>query len=58
MGGVVERGGASGCLVQCGGMKAVLSRLISNTGSALWNGTTRVTDSGGGATDVIVVRYV
>ena len=54
----MERGGVSGCLVQCGGMKAVLSRLIFNTGSALWNGTTRVTDSGGGATDVIVVRYV
>ena len=38
-------------------MKAVLSRLAANTGSALWDGTARVTDSGGGATDVIVVRY-
>ena len=38
-------------------MKAILSRVAANTGTALWNGTTRVTDSGGGATDVIVVRY-
>jgi phosphatidate phosphatase PAH1 len=38
-------------------MKAIFSRLAQNTGTALWNGTTRVTDSGGGATDVIVVRH-
>lgn len=38
-------------------MKAVFSRMAANTGSALWNGTTRVTDTGGGATDVIVVRH-
>jgi hypothetical protein len=38
-------------------MKAILSRVAANTGTALWNSTTRVTDSGGGATDVIVVRY-
>ena len=38
-------------------MKAVAKRVAQSAGSALWAGTTGLTDTGGGATDVIVVRY-
>jgi len=38
-------------------MKAVAKRVAQSAGSALWAGTTGLTDTGGGATDVIVVRH-
>ncbi len=39
-------------------MKAIARRAAQTASSTLWAGTAHFTDSGGGATDVIVIKYV
>mmetsp|Transcript_13470 Transcript_13470/g.32941 ORF Transcript_13470/g.32941 Transcript_13470/m.32941 type:complete len:428 (+) Transcript_13470:355-1638(+) len=38
-------------------MKSIARRVITGAGSSLWEGTTKFTDTGGGATDVVVIRH-